>query len=90
MQAAIGYWLTEAAQGNGIIFKSCKALITNGFKELNLHRIEIKAAVNNIKSQAIPLKLNFTKEGVLREAELVNERFIDLDLFAVLKHEWKF
>jgi ribosomal-protein-serine acetyltransferase len=87
--AAIGYWLTKKAEGNGIIVRSCKALIRYGFHELGLHRIEIKAAVSNIRSQAIPQKLNFVKEGILREAELVNDTFLDLILYSMLEREWK-
>ena len=85
---AIGYWLTKDAQGKGIILKSCRALINYGFQNLGLHRIEIKAAVNNLKSQAIPEKLNFVKEGVLRQAEFVNNHFLDLYLFSMICDEW--
>ena len=85
---AIGYWLSKNAQGNGIIVQSSKWLINYGFHELGLHRIEIKAAVKNIKSQAIPVKLNFKKEGILRQAELVNGEFIDLVLYSILSSEW--
>lgn len=87
--ASIGYWLTKAAEGKGIITKSCKKLVTYGFQELGLHRIEIKAAVNNLRSQAIPQKLNFKQEGILREAELVNDTFLDLVLYSMLADEWK-
>jgi len=69
--------------------RSCKALITYGFHELSLHRIEIKAATDNVRSQAIPAKLNFVKEGILREAELVNDKFLDLILYSMLEREWK-
>ena len=86
---AIGYWLSESAEGKGIITKSCIQLINYGFQEIGLHRIEIKAAVKNFKSQAIPVKLNFKKEGILRQAEFVNNEFIDLVLFSILKDEWK-
>lgn len=87
--AAIGYWLTKDAEGKGIIIRSCKKLISFGFYQLGLHRIEIKAAVQNLKSQAIPQKLNFKKEGILREAELVNGIFLDLVLYSILKEEYK-
>ncbi|AOM79610.1 GNAT family N-acetyltransferase [Pedobacter steynii] len=87
--AAIGYWLAKSAEGKGIITKSCKALISYGFKEVGLQRIEIKAATGNLKSQAIPKKLNFTREGVLRQAELVNGQFLDLVLYAMLNEEWE-
>jgi len=85
---SIGYWIDENFEGRGIITKCCKALINYGFKDLNLNRIEIKAAVINLKSQAIPIRLNFKKEGILRQAEWVNGEFIDLILFSLLNKEW--
>lgn len=87
--AAIGYWLDKDVVGKGIISKSCTRLIDYGFRELELNRIEIKAAGKNTRSQAIPGKLNFTKEGILRQAEFVNGEFVDLFLFSLLKEEWK-
>ena len=85
---AIGYWLDKNAQGKGIITKCCIALIDYGFSEMNLNRIEIKAATKNFKSQAIPVKLNFRKEGVLKQAEFVSNEFIDLFLYSMLKEDW--
>lgn len=86
--ASIGYWLTKGAEGRGIVSKSCKAIITYGFRELGLHRIEIKAAVDNSRSQAVPKKLGFTQEGALREAEWVNDKFLDLVVYSLLSKEW--
>jgi ribosomal-protein-serine acetyltransferase len=86
--AAIGYWLTKEAQGKGIIHQSCKKLIDYGFNELGLNRIEIKCASENYKSQAIPEKFNFQKEGIMRQAEFVNETFLDIILYSILKNEW--
>ena len=86
--AAIGYWLSKEAEQKGIITRSCTTLINYGFNNLQLHRIEIKAAVNNFKSQAIPEKLLFKKEGVLREAELVNNEYLDLFVYSLLSGEW--
>jgi ribosomal-protein-serine acetyltransferase len=86
--AAIGYWLTKNAEGKGIITKSCEAIINYGFQKLELQRIEIKAAVENLRSRAIPEKFRFTKEGILRQAELVNGKFLDLVLYSILRSEW--
>ncbi|MBC7933761.1 MAG: GNAT family N-acetyltransferase [Rhizobacter sp.] len=86
--AAIGYWLSAAFVGRGIIIKSCKTILHYGFEELGLNRIEIKAAVKNIRSQAVPEKLGFAKEGILRQAELVNDEYLDLVLYSLLKEEW--
>lgn len=86
---SIGYWLDKSVEGKGIITKSCIKLIDYGFQQIDLNRIELKAATRNKRSQAIPEKLNFKKEGVLREAEFVNNEFIDLFLYSMLKSEWK-
>ncbi len=85
--AAIGYWLTKDSLGKGIIVRACEALIKYGFTNMELHRIEIKAATANLTSQAIPEKLGFKKEGILREAELVNGKYLDLVLFSLLAYE---
>jgi ribosomal-protein-serine acetyltransferase len=89
MIGEIGYWLAEAMQGKGIIAKCCKTLIDHGFNELGLNRIELKCGLENTKSRAIPEKLGFTREGILRKAELLNGQFIDLYLFSMLKEEWE-
>lgn len=86
---AIGYWITENAQGKGIVTRACKVLLDYGFKELGLRRIEIKAATENLKSQAIPVKLGFFREGILRQVELLNGRFLDLVLFSLLNDDAK-
>ena len=85
----IGYWLAENLQGKGIITKSCKALIDFCFSDLQLNRIEIKCGTENFKSKTIPEKLNFTREGVIREGELLYDKFIDLNLYSLLKTDIK-
>lgn len=82
----IGYWLSEEYQGYGITTKSCAALVEYCFNDVLLNRLEIKCGVENHKSQGVPERLNFTLEGVLREAELLNGKFIDLNLYSLLKN----
>lgn len=86
--ANIGYWLAEKAQGSGLISKAVKKLLILGFEELDLNRIEIKAATTNSRSKAIPEKLGFHFEGILREAEWVNHKPLDLMLYSLLRSEW--
>jgi len=81
----IGYWLAENSQGKGIIHKSITAIIDLCFTALQLNRIEIKCGTENIKSKTIPEKFNFTKEGVIRQGELLYDKFIDLNLYSLLK-----
>jgi ribosomal-protein-serine acetyltransferase len=83
----IGYWIGKNVQGKGSVTKSCKALIGFCFKELQLNRIEIKCGTENIRSQSIPEKLGFTKEGIIRQGEFMNGKFIDLNLYSLLKND---
>ncbi len=87
--AAIGYWLGRTNTGKGIVTKCCIALLKQAFLVMLLQRIEIKAAVKNIRSQAIPEKLGFKKEGILKKAEFVNNEFIDLVLYAMQREQWE-
>jgi len=84
----IGYWITEDAQGKGIITKCSEALIKHGFDELNLNRIVIICATGNAKSQGVPKRLKFQHEGVLRQSHRLHEGFVDLIVYSLLKEEW--
>lgn len=81
----IGYWIIERVQGKGIVTKICKTIIDFCFKDLELNRIEIKCGTANIKSKKIPEKLNFSREGIIRQGELLYDKFIDLNLYSLLR-----
>ena len=87
--AEIGYWLNQSNQSQGIMTISCKTLIDYGFKELKLNRINIYCAVGNDKSCAIPKKLGFTHEGVLRQTEWLYNKFVDHNIFGLLASKWQ-
>lgn len=84
----IGYWIDPFYQGHGIISESCKALIKFAFIEKGVNRIEIKCGVGNDKSSHIPQRLGFVFEGIEREGELINGKFIDISVYSLLKHDW--
>lgn len=87
--ASIGYWLSEGAQGNGIITTCCTTLIDIGFEQLDFHRLEILTATHNRKSSAIPIRLGFFHEGIMRQVERHANQYFDLNIFSILKEEWK-
>ena len=87
-KSEIGYWLREEFQGCGIITDSVYALIKFGFSELNLNRIQIKCAPENVKSNNIPKRLGFSFEGIERCSEFVREGvFRDANVWSLLKSE---
>jgi len=83
----IGYWLSRAHSGKGIMTLSVKALIETGFREYGLNRIEIACATDNKQSRAIPERLGFTFEGVLREREYLYGRHVDHAIYSILASE---
>lgn len=84
----IGYWLGNDYQGRGIMTRAVRALINFAFNEYELNRIDIRAASGNIKSQAIPKRLGFTNEGLLRQTEWLYDHFVDHIVYGLLKSEW--
>jgi ribosomal-protein-serine acetyltransferase len=68
---ALGYWLAETHQGRGFMTLACRAYIDHAFRELGLNRVEIRAATENRRSRAIPGRLGFQLEGVVRDAVAV-------------------
>lgn len=85
---SLGYWLAKEAQGKGVMTRACAACIAHSFSELHLHRVEIRCATENSRSRAIPERLGFVSEGIAREAEWVNGRFVDHVIYGLLSHEW--
>jgi len=54
------------------------------FDEMNLHRIQLKAATGNSKSQQVAKRLGFIQEGIERQSELHDRGFVDLIVFSLL------
>jgi ribosomal-protein-serine acetyltransferase len=85
---SIGYWIDGAYEGRGIILRACRAMVTEGFGNYDLHRIEIRCATGNRRSYAIPRKLGFVEEGILRDAEWLYDHWVDLRVFSMLEQDW--
>lgn len=85
----IGYWLASDVGGKGIMTECVNAIIDYGFRDLDLHRIVIRCNSKNIKSIAIPKRLNFTFEGIIREDRLKDGVFSDTSIWGILKEEWE-
>lgn len=84
----IGYWLAESRQGAGVMTACCRFLVRYGFETLDLNRIQIAAATENRRSRAIPERLGFTLEGVLRQNENLYGTFVDHALYSLLRSDF--
>ncbi|MFE6169066.1 GNAT family N-acetyltransferase [Viridibacillus arvi] len=86
---SLGYFLSEEAQGKGIITKCVSAIVDYLFNEKDLHRIEIQCAGNNHKSITIPKRLGFVQEGIKRDGQWLYDHYEDLITFSLLKSDWE-
>ena len=86
--AETGYELHRAYWRQGIASEAMSAVLTYGFTELELHRIEADVAPDNIRSKNLLLKLGFTYEGNLRQRYFFRGQFEDEHYFGLLKDEW--
>lgn len=84
----VGYWLGQEYNGKGIMTKSVRELIEVGFNYYSLERIDIRCAVDNSRSRAIPKRLNFKQEGVIRQAEKLSDRYVDHLVYGLLRNEY--
>lgn len=86
--AEVGYWLSAAAEGRGVMTRTVATLIDFAFGALQVHRVQLQAATGNLRSRAVAERLGMTFEGVRREAERLPVGYVDLAVYSVLAHEW--
>jgi ribosomal-protein-serine acetyltransferase len=85
----IGYWLDEDHQGQGTMTQATRLLVDHALSVWQLNRVEIRAAVENRRSRAIPERLGFQEEGTRRQAERVGGRYLDSVAYSMLAAEWR-
>lgn len=97
-KAELGYALSPAYWGQGLIVEAANCLIDWGFNDLNLKRIEVAAFKENYQSQRVCEKLGFQKEGIARNAYLRYDGIVcdkvmfgmtDLDYYEKMKQEYR-
>lgn len=85
---SIGYWLDEGFVGKGIMTKACKVFVDFAFNIYKFNRVEIRCAEDNLRSRAIPERLGFTQEGIIRDDELLDGNFVNCVVYGLLKRDW--
>ena len=85
----IGYWLGEKNTGKGYMQESIQAIIPYIYEQLKIHRIQAFTLEDNIPSRKLIEKVNFKKEGVLREAMKINNEWRDHVIYSLLLDDTK-
>lgn len=85
----IGYELHHDHWRKGIMKEAITAVLRYGFQEMNLNRIEAIIDPANTSSVQLLEKIDFVREGLLREYDLGQNGFDDVYMYAILKRDYK-
>ena len=86
-KAEIGFWLLPEFWGKGLMQEAFPIICDYGFTVLDLNRIEGFVDSENVNCKNAIEKLNFVLEGTMRECEIKDGRFLNLDIYSKLKRD---
>lgn len=87
-RASIGYELAVDSWRHGYMTEVLQALLSHGFYQGNLNRMEALVEPDNLASIKLLEKAGFQREGLLRGYEFSKGRYIDLNMFSLLRTEY--
>jgi [ribosomal protein S5]-alanine N-acetyltransferase len=82
--AELGFGLDHRSQGRGLMTEAVRAVCDYGFGPMALHRIQANHLPENHRSAAVLRRLGFSVEGLARELVLIDGRWRDHVLTALL------
>ncbi|WP_145949092.1 GNAT family N-acetyltransferase [Paenibacillus sp. Y412MC10] len=85
--AFIGYFLDRAENGKGYMTEAVRLMVDYAFTELRLHRIEAGVMPRNLGSIRVLEKAGFHREGVARSNVLINGKWEDHQVLAIINPE---
>lgn len=85
----IGYSLSRAFWNRGYMTEALKAVIEYSFHTLHIHRVEAQHETENAASGRVMAKCGMKKEGTLRGRLYNKGRYVDVDVYAILREEYR-
>lgn len=87
--AEVGYSLSRAYWNQGLMTEALREVLRFGFDKLNLNRIEAQHESDNPASGRVMLKAGMRREGTLRQRIYNKGRYTDVELYAVLRQDFR-
>lgn len=84
----MGYWIAVPFWGQGYATEAARALMTYGFRELGLEKIEARHLAGNEASGRVMEKLGMRREGTVRRHIVKDGVVHDIVLYGILSSEW--
>lgn len=86
--AEVGYSLARDMWNKGIMTEALSRVLRYSFDEMQMHRIEAQHETDNPASGAVMRKCGMLHEGCLRGRLLNKGRYVDVDLYAILREDY--
>lgn len=86
--AEIGYDLSFAHWGKGMMSEVLQRVLAFGFGEMQLNRIQAFVHLQNAGSYSVLKKQGFVAEGIVRDRHLFRGKYYDHFLLALLKRDF--
>jgi RimJ/RimL family protein N-acetyltransferase len=77
------------ARGRGLGTEAVALLLRHAFADLDLHRVSLHVFASNAAALATYERCGFVREGVLREAAMLDGRRDDVVVMGVLRRDWE-
>jgi ribosomal-protein-serine acetyltransferase len=87
LRANLGYWLRTSRTGRGLATAATRLLARWGLTALGLQRIEIVAAVGNVRSQRVAERAGAVREGIARCRLRVHDVPHDAVCYSLIKSD---
>src|SRR5579864_1942692 len=88
-RAELGYWIGVPYWGHGYATEAAQAVVQYGFEQIKLNRIFANHFSHNPASGKVLKKIGMKYEGRLRRHVLKWGEFVDLEVYSILREEWK-
>jgi len=87
-RAELGYWIGVPFWGNGYATEAAREVVRYGFEKLDLNRIFATHFKGNEKSGRVLQKIGMRHEGSIRQGVLKSGKFIDLEMYSILREDY--
>ena len=87
-RAELGYWIGRPFWNRGYCQEAGHSVLTYGFEELDLNRIQANHFKRNAASGRVLQKLGMVYEGCARQYVKKWDQFEDVHWYAILKADW--
>ena len=69
--------------------EAMRAILDYGFQSMQLNRAHALVDPRNLASQRLLAGLGFQREGLLHDFEREPVGYVDLEMWALLRHDWR-